>query len=99
MGWEKEEWRIENGGMENGGMENGGMENGGMGNGEWGVGSGEWRVGNGSFCFPVAGLFMIPVCRARFRNTDTVSDGLYPLFVYGACTASWWKWSAEKTAK
>jgi hypothetical protein len=42
--------------------------------------------------------FMIPVCIAVLRNTHSVSDALYELFVYGTCTAFWWKWVAEKTS-
>jgi hypothetical protein len=42
-------------------------------------------------------LFMVPVCLAIVRNGHSVSDDLYQLFVYGTCTAFWWKWIAEKT--
>lgn len=43
-------------------------------------------------------LFMVPVCGAVFRNGHSVSDDLYRIFVYGTCTAFWWKWVAEKTS-
>lgn len=43
-------------------------------------------------------VFMIPICIAIFRNGHSVSDDLYELFVYGTCTAFWWKWIAEKTS-
>ncbi len=43
-------------------------------------------------------LFMIPVCLATVRNGHSVTDDLYQLFVYGTCTAFWWKWIAEKTS-
>lgn len=43
-------------------------------------------------------LFMVPVCLATFRNGHSVSDDLNQLFVYGTCTAFWWKWIAEKTS-
>ncbi len=42
-------------------------------------------------------IFMIPVCVATFRNGHSVTDDLYQIFVYGTCTAFWWKWVAEKT--
>lgn len=44
-------------------------------------------------------LFMIPVCLAVFRSGHSVSDDLYEIFVYGSCTAFWWKWVADKTSK
>lgn len=43
-------------------------------------------------------LFMAPVTIAVLRNTHSVSDDLYKLFVYGTCTVFWWKWIAEKTS-
>ncbi|MES2006038.1 MAG: hypothetical protein V4450_16080 [Bacteroidota bacterium] len=43
-------------------------------------------------------IFMVPVCFATLRNGHSVSDDLYQLFVYGTCTAFWWKWIAEKTS-
>jgi len=43
-------------------------------------------------------LFMIPVCIAVLRNDHSVTDDLYGIFVYGTCTAFWWKWIAEKTS-
>jgi hypothetical protein len=43
-------------------------------------------------------LFMVPVCIAITRNGHSVSDDLYQIFVYGTCTAFWWKWVAEKTS-
>ena len=43
-------------------------------------------------------VFMVPVCIAILRNGHSVSDDLYQLFVYGTCTAFWWKWIAEKTS-
>jgi hypothetical protein len=42
-------------------------------------------------------LFMMPVCIAIIRNGHSVTDDLYEIFVYGTCTAFWWKWVAEKT--
>ncbi len=58
-----------------------------------------WPVsGMGVFVSLLAVLFMIPVCMATFRNAHSVSDGLYQLFIYGTCTAFWWKWVAEKTS-
>jgi len=41
---------------------------------------------------------MVPVCIAVVRNGHSVSDDLYEIFVYGTCTAFWWKWVAEKTS-
>jgi hypothetical protein len=46
----------------------------------------------------LAVLFMVPVVMATIRNGHSVSDDLYQLFVYGTCTAFWWKWIAEKTS-
>jgi len=43
-------------------------------------------------------IFMVPVCLAVIRNGHSVSDDLYEMFVYGTCTAFWWKWIAEKTS-
>lgn len=61
-------------------------------------GWGYWPVsGMGLFVTLLAIIFMVPVCIAVFRNTHSVSDSLYELFVYGTCTAFWWKWVAEKT--
>jgi hypothetical protein len=42
-------------------------------------------------------LFMIPVCTAIVSSGHSVTDDLYQIFVYGSCTAFWWKWVAEKT--
>jgi hypothetical protein len=42
-------------------------------------------------------IFMVPVIMAVTRNGHSVSDDLYKLFVYGTCTAFWWKWIAENT--
>jgi hypothetical protein len=44
-------------------------------------------------------IFMIPVCMAVIRNGHSVSDDLYEIFVYGTCTAFWWKWIADKTSE
>jgi len=43
-------------------------------------------------------VFMVPVVNAIVRNGHSVSDDLYNIFVYGTCTAFWWKWVAEKTS-
>jgi len=43
-------------------------------------------------------IFMVPVCIAIARNGHSVSDDLYEMFVYGTCTAFWWKWIADKTS-
>jgi len=42
--------------------------------------------------------FLVPICMAVDRNSHSVSDELYNLFVYTTCTAFWWKWIAEKTS-
>jgi hypothetical protein len=42
--------------------------------------------------------FMVPVCTAASRTTHSMADFLYEIFVYGTCTAFWWKWVAEKTS-
>lgn len=44
-------------------------------------------------------LFMIPIIIATDRNAHSVSDELYPIFIYATCTAFWWKWVAEKTSQ
>lgn len=43
-------------------------------------------------------VFMIPIIIATDRNSHSVTDELYQLFVFGSCTAFWWKWVAEKTS-
>lgn len=43
-------------------------------------------------------LFMVPVIMAVDRNAHSVTDELYEIFIYGTCTAFWWKWVAEKTS-
>jgi hypothetical protein len=43
-------------------------------------------------------IFIVPVCIAVVRNSHSVSEELYEIFVYGTCTAFWWKWLAEKTS-
>ena len=43
-------------------------------------------------------VFMVPVFMAVARNGHSVSDDLYSIFVFGTCTAFWWKWIAEKTS-
>lgn len=52
----------------------------------------------GFFVSLLAVLFMLPVCIAAIRNGHSVTDDLYEIFVYGTCTAFWWKWVAEKTS-
>jgi hypothetical protein len=52
----------------------------------------------GLFVSLLAIVFMLPVCLAIIRNGHSVSDDLYHIFVYGTCTAFWWKWVAEKTS-
>lgn len=52
----------------------------------------------GYFITLLAIVFMIPVITAVTKNGHSVSDDLYHLFVYGTCTAFWWKWVAEKTS-
>ena len=42
-------------------------------------------------------ILMVPVTMAVIRNGHSISDDLYEMFVYGTCTAFWWKWVAEKT--
>ena len=53
----------------------------------------------GYFISLLAIVFMIPVCMAVVSNGHSVTDDLYSIFVYGTCTAFWWKWVAEKTAE
>jgi hypothetical protein len=43
-------------------------------------------------------VFMVPIFMAVARNGHSVSDDLYSIFVFGTCTAFWWKWIAEKTS-
>jgi hypothetical protein len=43
-------------------------------------------------------VFMVPIVMAIVRNGHSVSDDLYQIFVFGTCTAFWWKWVAEKTS-
>ena len=46
----------------------------------------------------MATIFMVPIVMAVVRNGHSVSDDLYQVFVFGTCTAFWWKWVAEKTS-
>lgn len=46
----------------------------------------------------LAFVFMVPIVLAIDRNAHSVTDELYEFFVYGTCTAFWWKWVAEKTS-
>ena len=43
--------------------------------------------------------FMVPVVIAADRSAHSVTDELYQIFVFGTCTAFWWKWVAEKTSE
>lgn len=52
----------------------------------------------GWFVTLAALLFMVPVVISVVRTGHSVSDDLYHLFVYGSCTAFWWKWIAQKTS-
>jgi hypothetical protein len=47
----------------------------------------------------LAVVFMIPIVIAVDRNTHSITDELYQLFIYATCTAFWWKWVADKTSK
>ncbi len=53
----------------------------------------------GFFVTILAVIFFTPIVIAVDKNTHSVSDELYQIFVYGTCTAFWWKWVAEKTSK
>jgi hypothetical protein len=44
-------------------------------------------------------IFMVPVLIAVTSNGHSVSTDLYEIFVYGTCTAFWWKWIADKTSE
>jgi len=44
-------------------------------------------------------IFMVPVTMAVLQNGHSATDDLYQLFVYGTCTAFWWKWVAEKNSE
>lgn len=43
-------------------------------------------------------VFMVLVVIAADRSAHSVTDELYQVFVFGTCTAFWWKWVAEKTS-
>lgn len=43
--------------------------------------------------------FMVPVSMAVFRDGRSITGDLYQIFVYGTCTAFWWKWIADKTSE
>jgi hypothetical protein len=43
-------------------------------------------------------IFMVPVVLAVDRNTHSITDELYQIFIYASCTAFWWKWVADKTS-
>jgi len=42
--------------------------------------------------------FMVPIVISADRQAHSVSDELYNIFLFGTCTAFWWKWVAEKTS-
>jgi len=43
-------------------------------------------------------IFIVPVVLAIDRNTYSITDELYKIFIYGTCIAFWWKWVADKTS-
>lgn len=43
-------------------------------------------------------LFLVTVGLSIFREGHSGSDDLFEVFMYGTCTAFWWKWIAEKTS-
>ena len=43
-------------------------------------------------------IFMVPIIMVIDRNTYSVTDELYEIFVFATCSAFWWKWVAEKTS-
>ena len=43
-------------------------------------------------------IFIVPVVLAIDRNTYSITDELYKIFIYGTCIAFWWKWVAKKTS-
>ena len=45
----------------------------------------------------LAQAFVVPVFTATIRDGHSVSDNLYPMFVYTTCIAFWWKWVAERS--
>lgn len=46
----------------------------------------------------LAVLFMMHITMAVISHGHSIPDNLYELFLYGSCTAFWWKWIAEKTS-
>ena len=49
------------------------------------------------FCYHFINCFMVPIIMALILNGHSISDDLYQIFVFGTCTAFWWKWVSEKT--
>jgi hypothetical protein len=43
-------------------------------------------------------IFMVPIVIAVDKNTHSITDELYQIFIYPTCTAFWWKWVADKTS-
>jgi hypothetical protein len=43
-------------------------------------------------------FFMVPIVIAVDRNSHSITDELYQIFIYATCTAFWWKWVADKTS-
>jgi hypothetical protein len=43
-------------------------------------------------------IFMVPIVIAVDKNTHSITDELYQIFIYATCTAFWWKWVADKTS-
>ena len=44
----------------------------------------------------LAFILLIPIYAAIAYNGHSVSDDLYPMFVYITCNVFWWKWIAKK---
>lgn len=53
----------------------------------------------GYFITAAAIIFMVPVILAADRNSHSVSDELYEIFVYATCTFFGWNWVAENTSE
>lgn len=43
--------------------------------------------------------FMVPVIFALFKSEQDFGKSLYEVFIYGTCTAFWWKWVVDRSSQ
>ena len=43
-------------------------------------------------------LLLVPVYMTVIRQSQSLGQDIFQLFIYTSCTAFWWKWIAEKNS-